>query len=117
MGGWLVAQLLWVLALAAVPGLHERLHAHGGHSEHAVEGEAHHEESSGDHGGGDGLPDEHACAVELFLAGAVSAAPAPATAVKPLLLRRAEPIPGEGTLFVSSFRRRGVLEHAPPAGA
>ena len=101
----LVAQLLWVLALAAVPRWHERVHPGEAHSEH-------HEHNGGHHKSG-----EHECAVTLFLSGACDCTVERAGAVAPIVFVAAESTLREPPWVVFSFRSRGIFEHAPPRRA
>ncbi len=101
--GLLVAQLLWVLALAASPSWHERVHPEAAHDGHG-DGEDHQHH-------------EHECAVTLFLAGGCDCAPAPLLAVAPALVVCPEAIGCDLPLVVFSFRSRGIFEHAPPRSA
>lgn len=101
--GFLVAQILWVLALAGVPALHEWVHSATEHGEHSQHGSSGPEE-----------PAEHPCVVTLFVSGACDCAPEPVQVVAPELEFRTESNWFEPLLGVSLFRFRGILEHAPP---
>lgn len=81
-----------VLAAAASPGLHERLHADAK--------DAHHE-----------------CAITLFASGAVQHGAGPVVVVAPVRVPSVAELVAGGLWFESASRRTGILEHAPPRGA
>jgi hypothetical protein len=88
----LLASVLFVLAMAANPALHERLHHH--ESEETHEG----------------------CVVDLFAAGSVDNAIAPTLDL--IFAAAASPVLAVATAdVVSIFLAGSTLEHAPPARA
>jgi hypothetical protein len=96
--GALLVQVLWILALAANPGLHRWAHDH----------QAHHHGSDPQHG-------EHHCVVDLFSSGTLTAAKAPAVFEAPSFTARVRFFAGLTESARGLRPRTGVLEHAPPA--
>lgn len=107
LAGLLVVHLLCVMALAAMPEWHERVHAGAGQ----CEGEHHHE------GDGHERGEHHDCAVTMFLAGACHSAVAVVEAGHPMVFAVREPVCRGLPMIVSSYRARGIFEHAPPSRA
>lgn len=103
--GLLVAQLLWVIALSAVPGWHEWIHPDARHLEHSKHGgDSRDKQENG----------EHECAVTLFLSGACDCTPIPILVGVLASMVDQEQVGGDPPLVISTFRSRAILEHAPP---
>src|SRR5919201_2950591 len=90
LAGGMFGALLYVLALAACPQLHEQIHHDTGQS-------------------------QHECAVTLMQSGGCDSAPAPVMAATFVPARRFNFAELPSKLVASVFLTSRVLEHAPPA--
>ncbi len=85
----LVAHVLFIIAAAASPALHEWMHHDADHA-------------------------DHDCAITLFASGGYEHGPTPVCAPMPLSLPIQEKMAVESQRIAASFRYSGILEHAPP---
>ncbi|MBC8127587.1 MAG: hypothetical protein H8M99_10655 [Gloeobacteraceae cyanobacterium ES-bin-144] len=94
----LMAGILWVLALVALPHLHEEIH--------------HHAEEDSEHGHAD--ESGHECAVTLFQQGSIEGALSVVFVSAPVFREMSAVGPMLSAEVAAIFLLNGVLEHAPP---